>query len=58
VEAGDWVMHVCNHLKKNHPLNNINYQYYIDKAERIVHKIALNGKKRKIVVDPNQLSLF
>jgi len=58
VEAGDWVMHVCNHLKKDHPLNNINYQYYIDKAERIVHKIALNGKKRKIVVDPNQLSLF
>ena len=58
VEAGEWVMHVCNHLKKDHPLDNINYQYYIEKAERIVHKIALNGKKRRIVVDPNQLSLF
>ena len=58
VEAGEWVMHVCNHLKKDHPLDNINYQYYIEKAERIVHKIALNGKKRRVVVDPNQLSLF
>ena len=58
VEAGDWVMHVCNHLKKDHPLDNINYEYYIEKAERIVHKILYEGKKRKIVVNPNQLSLF
>jgi hypothetical protein len=51
---------VCNHLPKNTDVATagINYQYYIDKAERIVHKIATNGKKRKIVVDPNQLSLF
>jgi hypothetical protein len=58
VEAGEWVMHVCNHLKKDHPLDNINYDYYIEKAERIVHKILYEGKKRKIVVNPNQLSLF
>ena len=58
VEAGEWVMHVCNHLKKDHPLDNINYEYYIEKAERIVHKILYEGKKRKIVVNPNQLSLF
>jgi len=58
VEAGDWVMHVCNHLKKDHPLDNINYEYYIEKAERIVYKILSEGKKRKIVVNPNQLSLF
>jgi hypothetical protein len=58
VEAGEWVMHVCNHLKKDHPLDNINYEYYIEKAERIIHKILYEGKKRKIVVNPNQLSLF
>ena len=60
VEAGEWVCTVCNFLSKNTDVDaaGINYQYYIDKAERIVHKIALNGKKRKIVVDPNQLSLF
>jgi hypothetical protein len=56
VEAGEWVMHVCNHLKKDHPLDNVNYDYYIEKAERIVHKILYKGKKRKIVVNPNQLS--
>lgn len=58
VEAGDWVMHVCNHLKKDHPLDNVNYEYYIEKAERIVHKILYEGKKRKVVVNPNQLSLW
>jgi hypothetical protein len=60
VEAGDWMCTVCNHLPKDTDVATaaINYQYYIDKAERIVHKIATNGKKRKIVVDPNQLSLF
>jgi hypothetical protein len=58
VEAGDWVMHVCNHLKKDHPLDNINHAYYIERAERIVHKIQLEGKKRKIIVNPNQMSLF
>jgi hypothetical protein len=60
VEAGEWVCTVCNHLPKDTDVSTagISYQYYIDKAERIVHKIATNGKKRKIVVDPNQLSLF
>ena len=60
VEAGEWVCTVCNFLPKNTDVDTagINYQYYIDKAERIVHKIALNGKKRKVVVDPNQLSLW
>jgi hypothetical protein len=60
VEAGEWMCTVCNHLPKNTDVSTagINYQYYIDKAERIVHKIATNGKKRKVVVNPNQLSLF
>lgn len=58
VEAGDWVMHVCNKLTKDHPTDNINHAYYIERAERIIHKIQLEGKKRKIIVNPNQMSLF
>ena len=58
VEAGDWVMHVCNKLTANHPLDNVNHAYYIERAERIVHKIQLEGKRRKIVINPNQMSLF
>lgn len=58
VEAGDWVMHVCNKLHKDHPIDNVNHAYYIERAERIVHKIQLEGKKRKIVINPNQMSLF
>jgi len=58
VEAGDWLMTVCNKLSKDHSLENINYAYYIERAERIVHKIQLEGKKRKVNIDKNQLSLF
>jgi hypothetical protein len=58
VEAGDWLMTVCNKLTKDHPLDNINHAYYIERAERIIHKIQLEGKKRKIIVNPNQMSLF
>ena len=57
VEAGDWLMTVCNHLSPKHPLDNINYSYYIEKAERIINKINYQGKKVP-VIDPNQLSLF
>jgi len=58
VEAGEWVMHVCNYLPPDHPLDNINYAYYIERAERIISKIQLEGKKRKVTINPNQLSLF
>jgi len=58
VEAGEWVMTVCNHLTKDHPLSNINYDYYVEKANRIIHKIQLEGKKRKVNIDKNQLTLF
>jgi hypothetical protein len=58
VEAGEWVMHVCNHLTKDHPLDNINYEYYIERANKIVHKILTEGKKRKVIINPDQLSLF
>jgi len=58
VEAGEWVMTVCNHLTKDHPLTNVNHSYYIEKANRIIHKIQLEGKKRKVNIDKNQLTLF
>jgi len=58
VEAGEWLATVCNHLKKDHPLDNINYDYYIERAERLIYKIQSEGKKRKVVVNPNQLTLF
>jgi hypothetical protein len=58
VEAGEWVMCVCNHLTPSHPLDNINYEYYIERANKIVHKILTEGKKRKVIINPDQLSLF
>jgi hypothetical protein len=58
VEAGEWLVTVCNHLTPEHTMDNINYSYYIERAEKIIHKIATEGKTRKIVVDPNQLTLF
>ena len=58
VEAGEWVMHVCNHLTPDHSLDNINYDYYIERANKIVHKIQTEGKKRKVIINPDQLSLF
>jgi len=58
VEAGEWVMTVCNHLNIDHPLDNINHSYYIEKAERIIEKIQFAGRKRKIIVNPNQMTLF
>ena len=58
VEAGEWVMTVCNHLNIDHPLDNINHSYYIEKAERIIEKIQFAGRKRKIIINPNQMTLF
>jgi hypothetical protein len=57
VEAGEWVMTVCNHLTKDHPLDNINHSYYIERAERIINKISYNGKRRPVIIT-NQLNLF
>lgn len=57
VEAGEWLATVCNKLSKKHPMNNINYNYYIQKANRIVDKIAYEGRKYK-AKDLNQLTLF
>jgi len=57
VEAGEWLMTVCNKLYKDHPLDNIHHNYYIEKALRIVNKIAYEGRKYK-PVDLNQLTLW
>lgn len=58
VEAGEWVMTVCNHLLPDHSLDNVNHAYYIERANRILEKIQFAGRKRKIIVNPNQMSLF
>lgn len=58
VEAGDWVCQVCNFLPKNSSVDNVNYNYYIEKANRIITKIKTEGKPIKTVYIPNQLDLF
>jgi DNA polymerase elongation subunit (family B) len=58
VEAGDWLCQVCNFLPKNSAVDNVNYDYYIEKANRIITKIHTEGKKIKTVYIPNQLDLF
>ncbi len=39
-------------------LDNVNYSYYIERAEKLIRKIETEGKARKVVTNPNQLSLF
>jgi hypothetical protein len=58
VEAGEWLCSVCNHLPSNASLENVNYLYYIDKAENMITKILTGGKRIKNTVIPNQLNLF
>lgn len=59
VEAGEWLCHVCNYLPKNHSMDNINYEYYIEKAETIIRKIKTEGKSKVLPkVIPNQINLF
>ena len=58
IEAGEWVCKVCNFLPKNSPVDNVNYDYYIEKANRIITKINTEGKRIKTVFIPNQLDLF
>jgi hypothetical protein len=58
VEAGEWLCNVCNHLSKEHPLSNINYNYYILKCNNIINNIEREGKKRKGIINPQQTSLF
>jgi len=57
-EAGDWLCTVCNYLPDNSVLDNVNYTYYIHKAEKLISKIKSGGKRIKVKVAPNQLDLF
>ena len=58
VEAGEWMCKVVNHLEKNASLENVNYQYYIDRAESMIVKILTNGKRKRVINIANQLDLF
>lgn len=58
VEAGEWLCYVCNKLKKDHSLDNINYDYYIKEAQKIIDKIKLEGRKAVKKQPQNQLNLF
>ncbi len=40
-EAGDWLCTVCNYLPDNSVLDNVNYTYYIHKAEKLISKIKV-----------------
>jgi hypothetical protein len=54
VEAGEWLMTVENDLIKEDISNyDIDYQYYIDKAYKIIDKVEKRNKQ-----NPNQTSLF
>ncbi len=58
VEAGLWKCYVCNKLAPNSPVDNVNFAYYIDKAESMITKIITKGKRKKTMFIPNQLNLF
>lgn len=58
IEAGEWVCKVCNFLPKGSKVDNVNYDYYIEKANRIITKVITEGKRIKTVYIPNQLNLF
>jgi DNA polymerase elongation subunit (family B) len=61
VEAGEWLCKVVNYLPKTTNVKdmNINYEYYIEKAESMIVKILSNGKKKKQTKKiANQLSMF
>jgi hypothetical protein len=53
-----FVCKVCNFLPKGSKVDNVNYDYYIEKANRLVTKIATEGRRIKTVHIPNQLNLF
>lgn len=59
VEAGEWLCTVCNYLPNvNAQTLDINYEYYIDRVNRILSKIQTGAKKRTTKLIPGQLSLF
>lgn len=59
IEAGEWLCHVCNKLSKDTIPQEagINYQYYINKANEIIEKVKLEGRKPAKKQPANQFSL-
>lgn len=59
VEAGEWLCKVCNYLPKDTLVKDcdINYNYYIDRAERIIKKID-KYYKSSLNKDVQQLTLW
>ena len=57
IEAGEWMITTCNYLPKETKVADcdLNYQYYVDRCERIISKIE-GKKKTKTIV--GQLNLF
>jgi hypothetical protein len=60
VEAGDWLMRVCNYLPKTTKVEeaDVNFGYYIEKANNIIFKVEFQGRKRNNKIIANQLELF
>jgi hypothetical protein len=61
VEAGEWLCNVVNYLSKSTKVEemNINYDYYVEKAENLIVKVITNGRRKKQVpIIPNQLKMF
>lgn len=59
-EAGEWKCTVANLINKQKPIAeyNINYEYYIQKAEERIFAIEKGRKRKGSKPDPNQTSLF
>lgn len=59
-EAGEWKCTVANQVDKSQPIEdyNIDYSYYIEKAEERIYAIEHGAKRKGSRVDPNQISLF
>ena len=56
VEAGDWSCFICNKLKKDCPTTNVNFNYYINRAQKIIDKVE--GRKHVEKTNDGQLTLF
>ena len=55
VEAGSWLCYVCNKLEKTHPTTNVNFDYYINRAQKIIDKVE--GRKHIEKTNDGQLKL-
>lgn len=57
VHAGDWLCTVVNRLTPDHSTDNINFDFYLEKAYKIIDGIRYAGKRIK-KESKQQLSLF